>query len=134
MNKACLLITIFIFFSFILEAQKLHLQSIKISYVNFALITMVDIPCSEFETAFNKKDYQIKYISDSSWVKEFDFALGTTRISSSNKNINVKAILYLKYDRGANILCVSKFYEMELNGRSIEKNYPLENLLKKIIN
>jgi hypothetical protein len=120
----------------VLKGQDAQLKSFKITAVTFGITTPMSVSCSEFENAFSKKIYVNQDFNDSFHVLQLGHTLSQIKFAKKNKQrINVRARIYLEYGapRPESILCVDKFYNMELDGRLIRRNKALINYLKQFL-
>ena len=120
----------------VLKGQDAQLKSFKVIAVTFGITTPMSVSCSEFENTFPRENYANQNFNDSIHVSQLGHALSRIKFAKKNRqHINVRAKIYLEYgtSRPESILCVDKFYNMELDGRLIKRNKTLINYLRQFL-
>ena len=119
-----------------LKGQDVQLKSFKVTAVTFGITTPMSISCSEFESSFPSKNYSVQNFSDSVHIVQLIRALSRVELAKKDSlHINVRAKVYLEYGspHTERILCIDKFYNIELDGRRIKRNRTLINYLKLLL-
>src|SRR2546423_4680407 len=74
--------------------NNIGIKRIVIHYVNQSIETIYDVPCSDFEQYFGKRNYKEKVIIEQSQLREFAQNLSSYQ-KGSQKSIDVRAKIYI---------------------------------------
>ena len=136
MKTKILLFYFLILYTVGLKGQNTQLKSFKITAVAFGITTPMSVSCGEFENTFPNKNYVTKNFNDSIHVSQFEHALRGVKYGKKGaQDINVRAKVYLEYgtSHSESVLCIDKFYDIELDGRLIKKNRAVIDFLKHFL-
>jgi hypothetical protein len=122
-------------FYFVSTAQNSLLKSIKVKSIDWSIRNPYDVPCSDFEKSYQTWAYCVKVVSDSLILDTFNNELQRCTVNKSPKSFNVKAKFFLSYDNHQKdeVLCISQFYDLQLNGSFISKDENLVTIIKQIL-
>lgn len=106
----------------------MEIDSLLIHYVDFNLMTMVDISCDNFESALV---YKTVVLRDSSCIAELtDIFLG--KKCKTEQPIDVRCKIYMFTPQGIKVMCLGK-YILCYNGNSYKINSLFIDRVKKLI-
>jgi hypothetical protein len=134
--KILILLPCFVACALLLKGQDAKLKGFKVIAVTFGITTPMSVSCSEFEKSFPSKNYATQNLDDSAHVSQLGRALSRVEFAKNeSRHINVRAKVYLEYGNAhpERVLCVDKFYDVELDGRLIKRNKTLVNYLKQFL-
>jgi hypothetical protein len=112
------------------KSQK-KIESAKIMYVNFLIMTDVNVSCSDFESSFKYKSFEI---NDPIKLDSIQSYISTFKIDSiNNKEPDTRAKIILNYiSNERDTICLSNF-RICFNGIPIVNNIEFTNYVKKLI-
>lgn len=94
--------------SAILIAKEPCCKKLQITYVDFDVMTTVDVSCSEFDTAF-KGETTSRIITNSQKIKELIALLNKLKIDKKAKSVDARLKIKLYYNHSVEVICLDKF-------------------------
>lgn len=107
-NKWIYVVIILLAQSAILTAKEPCCKKLLITYVDFDIMSTVDVSCSEFDTAF-KGETTSRTISNSQKIKELITLLNKLKIDKKAKSVDVRMKIKLYYKHRVEVICLDKF-------------------------
>ena len=110
------------------QSHYMEIDSLLIHYVDFNLMTMIDIGCDNFESAL---DYKSVVLHDSSCIAELADILLEEKCKTEQP-IDVRCKIYMFTPQGVKVMCLGKDV-LCYNGNSYKINSLFIDRVKKLI-
>jgi len=107
-NKWIYIVIILLAQSAILMAKEPCCKKLLITYVDFDIMSTVDVSCSKFDTAF-KGETTSRTITNSLKIKELITLLSKLKIDKTVKSVDARMKIKLYYNHSVEVICLDKF-------------------------
>ncbi|WP_017732421.1 hypothetical protein [Nafulsella turpanensis] len=129
-NKKKYLLYILVLAMLSCKSSKEDIEQVRVKFGPEETTVMVPVTCESIDYIFPDSLLKQKTITDKRFLEKLGKELSSLEQASEERNVDIRMKLLIDYPKKTDTLCLGEFFNVVLNGKLMDDNPELLNLVK----